>query len=306
MGAPGAKTGLRPLARPVDVYNDLADRKIAVDASIILYKLAYVYRKQCDQGDYTAVVRTFWRRICRFLAAGVSVLPVFDGAALEGKASELDRRHQRRCRAVAAAMKAKDDDALLKAGVTLPDELISAVQAKCYEEGLGFLVAPYEADPQLAHELRCGHVWAVLSEDSDLLIHGAGRVIMDFVPSTGMAVMYDFSLLEGSVASERAHGLFNRLKQHGTATLCRFAALNRCDYHRHQSGMLGIGPAKANEILETCGIDDAAIKDALMAKLERQNKLTGPEIDALLCDYDRVLDCYLHQVIYSIRALVVA
>ena len=72
MGAPGAKTGLRPLARPMDVYNDLVDRKIAVDASIILYKLAYVYRKQCDRGDYAAVVRHFQSRQCvRTAATGI-------------------------------------------------------------------------------------------------------------------------------------------------------------------------------------------------------------------------------------------
>ena len=52
MDADGAKTGLRPLARPVNVYNDFADQKVVVDISINLYKLAYIYRKPCAAGDY--------------------------------------------------------------------------------------------------------------------------------------------------------------------------------------------------------------------------------------------------------------
>ena len=100
------------LSRPVDVYNDLADRKIACT---LMYKLAVV--------TSGAPVRSFWRRISRFLAAAVSVLPVFDSAALKVNPPSWTayRRRGRRCKAPAVAdamnSKAGDEDVLLKAGV---------------------------------------------------------------------------------------------------------------------------------------------------------------------------------------------
>ncbi len=39
-----------------------------------------------------------------------------------------------------------------------------------------FIVAPYEADAQMAYLARRGDVWAVLTEDSDLLTYGCPRV----------------------------------------------------------------------------------------------------------------------------------
>lgn len=40
-----------------------------------------------------------------------------------------------------------------------------------------FIVAPYEADPQLAYLEKCGHVDAIITEDSDLLVFGCRNVI---------------------------------------------------------------------------------------------------------------------------------
>ena len=41
--------------------------------------------------------------------------------------------------------------------------------------GVGFLVAPYEADAQMAYLARRGDVGAVVTEDSDLLAYACPR-----------------------------------------------------------------------------------------------------------------------------------
>ena len=104
---------------------------------------------------------------------------------LPGKAEELERRHQRRCRAVAKAMKCSDEDVLLKAQVQVTDELVLVIQRMLYHRRLVFLVAPYEADAQLAYEIKQGRVYAILTEDSDLLVHTSTRVITEFDSRTG-------------------------------------------------------------------------------------------------------------------------
>jgi hypothetical protein len=44
------------------------------------------------------------------------------------------------------------------------------------DEGVEFIVAPYEADAQMAYLAINGDVHAVITEDSDLLVYGCPRV----------------------------------------------------------------------------------------------------------------------------------
>lgn len=46
----------------------------------------------------------------------------------------------------------------------------------CRDVGVQCIVAPYEADSQLAYMLMSGLVQLVISEDSDLLVFGTDRV----------------------------------------------------------------------------------------------------------------------------------
>ena len=47
----------------------------------------------------------------------------------------------------------------------------------CDELGVRYIVAPYEADAQLAYMQRMGHVAAVITEDSDLLVFGCRETL---------------------------------------------------------------------------------------------------------------------------------
>ncbi len=74
--------------------------------------------------------------------------------------------------------------------------LLSLLQAlkRC---GVEFIVAPYEADAQMAYLALNGLVAAVLTEDSDLLPYGCPRVSA----STGCHVLCrDRGLTQGSTA----------------------------------------------------------------------------------------------------------
>lgn len=106
---------------------------------------------------------------------------VFDGRLLPGKEAERSRRTERKLAAVAAALGSKDEVALVKAQVHITEELVHAVQGWLLEQGLIYIVAPFEADAQMAMEFRAGRVYAVLTEDSDLLVYGC------LVPVTGRA-----------------------------------------------------------------------------------------------------------------------
>ena len=49
----------------------------------------------------------------------------------------------------------------------------------CRDKGVDCIVAPYEADAQLAYLNKCGIAQVIITEDSDLLLFGCERVSRD-------------------------------------------------------------------------------------------------------------------------------
>lgn len=47
---------------------------------------------------------------------------------------------------------------------------------ECRKKGVDCIVAPYEADAQLAYLMKAGIAQAIISEDSDLLVYGCQKV----------------------------------------------------------------------------------------------------------------------------------
>ena len=50
----------------------------------------------------------------------------------------------------------------------------------CIEKKIQYIVAPFEADAELAYLSSSGHVDAVLTEDSDLLAYGCQKVPVSY------------------------------------------------------------------------------------------------------------------------------
>lgn len=61
------------------------------------------------------------------------------------------------------------------------------------KNNIEFIVAPYEADAQLAYLNRIGYVDFILTEDSDMLAFGAPKVLykFDFINFTGQEICLD-------------------------------------------------------------------------------------------------------------------
>ncbi len=49
---------------------------------------------------------------------------------------------------------------------------------ECKLQGVDYLVAPYEADAQLSFLSRAGHVHAVVTDDTDLVLFGCQKVLL--------------------------------------------------------------------------------------------------------------------------------
>lgn len=123
------------------------------------------------------------KRIRLLLRNQIRPVVVFDGVALSQKHAEIADRiveRQENRRKAAEALESGDG----RTAYTMFQRSVRVTHAMCVKwmaalsrEGVEYLVAPYEADAQLAYLCARGIVDFAITEDSDVLVYGAPRVV---------------------------------------------------------------------------------------------------------------------------------
>ena len=164
--------------------HEFAGSTAAIDGYWLLHKGAKKCPIEMVRGTYsTGFVDYVLKQLEQLKRHGVEPFVVLDGAALPAKKGTEVKRRQKRERAAAEAaelLRAGPYDqahaAYLKAVNITPEhafQLIEALRAR----NVRYVVAPYEADAQIAQLARSGIVQLVLAEDSDMLAFGCPRVL---------------------------------------------------------------------------------------------------------------------------------
>lgn len=114
---------------------------------------------------------------------GVTPYLVFDGDKLPAKRCTEDDRETRRAENLAKAQALEAEGKMREARevygkcVDITPEMAFQLIKVLKEEGIPYVVAPYEADAQLAYLEREGLIDGVVTEDSDLLVFGCRTVL---------------------------------------------------------------------------------------------------------------------------------
>ena len=122
-------------------------------------------------------------RVRMLIHFGVTPYLVFDGDYLPSKASTEAERATRRAesRRVGLELYRHGKPSLahkeLQKAVDVTPEMASQLIVELKKLGVQYVVAPYEADAQLAYLERRGLIQGILSEDSDLLVFGANCLL---------------------------------------------------------------------------------------------------------------------------------
>ena len=198
---------LLPLLSPLKVRVNLAKAAQGKPGGITIAQDAYVWlheftakqaRRVVIENDNEIVAQEMLLRCRRFMACGVVVLLVFDGKRQKAKASTNEQRTRKRMKALAEVERllAIDDDAedidstLLKVAAHVNDEMKLTTIKHLRENGWPhYMVAPFEADGQLAKLLKDGLVDYISTVDSDLLALSDGKVLFRLSPA-GWADQY--------------------------------------------------------------------------------------------------------------------
>ncbi|KAK6378099.1 Rad2 nuclease [Lithohypha guttulata] len=241
-------SGLLPLLKSIHKHTSLkayAGQTLGVDAFGWLHRGAVACALQLALDKPTTQYVSFVvNRVRMLLDFGITPYLVFDGDSLPSKGGTNAKRRKERQAAKELGMSlyhsGKHDQACqeLQKAVTVTPQMTFALIEELRRMNVQILVAPYEADAQLTYLEREGIIDGILSEDSDLLVFGARKLItkLDQYGACIEINRSDFILNRDISFAGWSDTMFRRM-----------AILSGCDYLPSVSG---IGLRKGHELVK--------------------------------------------------------
>lgn len=152
---------------------------------------------------------------------------------------------------------------------------------------MSYVVAPYEADSQMAYLERTGIADAILTEDSDLLVFGCKTVLykLDAVANTVVAISRDqFGSVMASANDSSSISLYGWTD----VQFREMAILSGCDY---LPSIPGIGLKTANNLLRKWKNAEQVVRVIAL-----EGKKSVPP--GYWKGFQKAEKCFLHQRVY--------
>ncbi|KMS96666.1 hypothetical protein BVRB_8g200870 [Beta vulgaris subsp. vulgaris] len=193
---------------------------------------------------------------------GVKPLLVFDGDNLPMKSEQENKRARSRKDNLARAIE-HESSGNSKAAYECYQKAVDISPAIAYEliqvlkrEGVSYVVAPYEADAQMAFLAITKQVDAVITEDSDLIAFGCPRIIYK-MDKYGQGVEFQFNKLEHN-KDLNLIGFTNEMIQ-------EMCILSGCDY---LPSLPGMGLKRAHSLISKFKKFEKVIKHLKYSSVE--------------------------------------
>ncbi|CAL0332568.1 unnamed protein product [Lupinus luteus] len=182
---------MKPYIEPIHIKK-YAGKRVGIDAYSWLHKGAYSCSMElCLDSDSERKLRYieyFMHRVNMLRYYKITPVVVFDGGNVPCKAATEKERHRKRSANRELAM-AKLQEGNVNAAAELFQRAVNITPLMAHQliqtlrsENIEFVVAPYEADAQLAYmsslETQKGGIAAVITEDSDLIAYGCPAVVL--------------------------------------------------------------------------------------------------------------------------------
>eukprot|EP00962_Isochrysis_galbana_P017243 scaffold4961_cov114-Isochrysis_galbana.AAC.17 len=211
MGVQGLLQKVKSIVQQVHL-SDFEGQTLAVDGASWLHKGVLSCAAELERGEPTEAFLNYPLAMVETMQLhGVSPLVVFDGGMLPAKLSMHRQRaetrklnRQKAANLIGTAGAERTIDAALRKAVGVTPEMARRLITELRARGIRYLVAPYEADPQLAFLVREGYAAAVVSDDSDLLPYGCARVLFKLERDSARADLIELDDLQ-AVEDNGAH-----------------------------------------------------------------------------------------------------
>ena len=189
----------------------------AVDISCWIHQGAYYADFSCGaEGVVQKIINYITKRIRMLVELNIEPIIVFDGANISAKQRILDERAKNRFnsreKSLHLMMEGRSEEANKKFGqsFTITRYLVSRILKVIKGNWWKYVIAPYEADPQLAYLYKSGKVSIVITEDSDLIPYGVSKILYK-MDNKGDGYELDMSKLYSSQARNWESTLISKL-----------------------------------------------------------------------------------------------
>ncbi|XP_077142471.1 exonuclease 1 isoform X2 [Ranitomeya variabilis] len=289
MGIQGLLQFLKEATEPINVKK-YKGQTVAVDTYCWLHKGAFACAEKLARGEPTDQYVTYCMKFVHMLLAhGVRPILVFDGCTLPSKKDvEKTRREKRKLnmqkgKQLLREGKVSEARDCFSRAINITSEMAHAVITAARSEGIDCIVAPYEADSQLAYLNKNGFAQAIVTEDSDLLAFGCKTVILK---------MDKFG--NGLEIDQDRFGMCKHLGDVFTQEKFRYMCiLSGCDY---LPSIHGIGLAKASKLLKIANNPDITQVIKKIGQYLKSN-ITVP--DDYIEGFIRADNTFLYQLVFD-------
>ncbi|XP_027727104.1 exonuclease 1-like isoform X3 [Vombatus ursinus] len=249
MGIQGLLQFVKDASEPIHIKK-YKGQVVAVDTYCWLHKGAFACAEKLAKGEPTDQYVVFCMKFVNMLLShGIKPILVFDGCTLPSKKEVEKARRERRQTNLLKGKQLLREGKISEArecfarSVNITHNMAHQVIKAARSQGVDCIVAPYEADAQLAYLNKTGIVHAIITEDSDLLAFGCKKVILK-MDKLGNGLEIDQARL----------GMCRQLGDVFTEEKFRYMCiLSGCDY---LSSLHGIGLAKACKLLKVANNPD--------------------------------------------------
>lgn len=291
MGINGLLPFLENSSRSVHI-SQLRGSVAAVDSYCWLHKGAFGCSEKLARGEETNGYVLYCLKYLRILQnAGVRPIMVFDGQHLPAKReTEEKRREQRKVARKRAAELLRLDRAnearnYLRQCIDVTHDMALALIKECRQMGVDCIVAPYEADAQLAYLNIKKIVDFVITEDSDLVLFGCNKILFK-LDQMGHGTLVETEKLYLSMQMSPDMYTFDKFRY-----MC---ILSGCDYVQ---SLPGIGLKKALKFLKlTTNPDIYQVLTKLPSYLNMRQIVVTDEYRE---EFMIALATFKHQIVYN-------
>ncbi|KAL0097822.1 PIN domain-like protein [Phycomyces blakesleeanus] len=261
--------------------------KVAIDGNVWLHKGAFSCAYDLATNRPTRrYVEYFIRQVDMLLYHKVIPIIVFDGKPLPIKSHTNDQRSKDRINAREAGYELKRQGNTRAAteqfqkAISITPEMIAQVSKALAIRKVQTIVAPYEADSQLAYLIKHNIVEAIITEDSDLLVFGCKTVLFK-MDRSGTAMRLRQKDLPLTTEINISGWDIDKIR--------RMCILSGCDY---LESLPGIGIKRAHNYLV-----NFKTYEAVLARLRIEGKMKDTKNYEEL--FEKAEKAFLYQHVYD-------
>ncbi|CAD8102034.1 unnamed protein product [Paramecium sonneborni] len=245
MGIDSLLKVLKSVTKPRHI-SEYSNKKIAVDTYCWLHKGIFLCAQELSDGRETNEhINYCLKKVEQLKKYNITVVMVFDGAKLPSKKCTEEEREKKRNDNLQRHLELKQQGEKERAyqklveSIDVTPQMASKLLEALRIRNIECIVAPYEADAQLAYLSLTEYVDVIITEDSDLIAYGAKKVLYK-LDKFGYGEEIDYDTIQ--TCSE-----YNFQNWHHQKFLT-FCILSGCDY---LGSINGIGIKKAYQIVAT-------------------------------------------------------